>query len=138
MESAVSKLQTRKITSRFLIQKGACDAQIARFILVGGDDLDLTEELCLKHAEKFNWTWAAYNLLTDTACLRYSVAITEAREAYFRRVNRWWAFWDTYENAQRDLALARACAFYHAWVSPENQIAEGHGEYTLNISQASA
>jgi hypothetical protein len=124
METEVGQSKMRKVTSRLLRQRGACEPQIDLFIALGGDRLELTEALCLEHAMQFNWTWAAHLLLTNEAHPRYLAAIRGARERYSQRVNRWWAFWDTYENAQRDLARARASAFFNAWVSPENQIEE--------------
>lgn len=104
----------RRISSSLLLQKGACREQVELFIALGGDHLDLTEELCLEHAERFNWYWAAYQLLTQAASVIY----------YLDTTKRWWAIWNSAEKADRARLRTQASAFYRAWVSPENQIVD--------------
>jgi hypothetical protein len=53
-----------KITADLLRSKGACEEQVLLFVELGGDDLELTEELCVRHADKFDWFWAACKLLS--------------------------------------------------------------------------
>ena len=81
-----------KITSSLLRAKGACSEQVELFKSLDGDSLELTEALCLEHAEKFNWGWAAHNLLSRKALDKYNHAMDVA--------------WTEYENIE-DLARAK-------------------------------
>jgi len=125
MGTAVEQ-STARITSSLLRRKGACPAQIRLFIDLGGDDLEITEALCLAHARRFNWTWAAYRLLREEARETYVAGLRQAKSSYLRRGWRWClAFWDPYGIVtERHLARARASAFFRAWVSEENQTKE--------------
>ena len=60
-----------KITSELLKSKGACLESIALFVKLGGNKLELTEELCIEHASKFDWCWAARHLLSASAKADY-------------------------------------------------------------------
>ena len=52
-----------KITARLLKFKGACKEQVEKFKELFPDGVEVTESLCVIHAQDFNWDWAAYNLL---------------------------------------------------------------------------
>ena len=54
-----------KIALSLLESKGACVGSLATFRELFGDTSpELTDENALKYADKFDWTWAASNLLT--------------------------------------------------------------------------
>lgn len=72
----------KHITSDILRQKRACDDQIELFIELGGDRLELTKALCLKHANKFDWLWAGRNLLTPEGRTKFSHLMASARTEY--------------------------------------------------------
>jgi len=74
----------RKVTSSLLRQKGACVEQIHLFVALGGDDRELTEALCIEHAEKFEWSWAACHLLSPKARAEYCRVIQPAEVEYGR------------------------------------------------------
>lgn len=50
-----------------LKQLGACDGQVQLFEQLFGDAVQVTEELCIKHAGVFDWQWASEKLLKDSA-----------------------------------------------------------------------
>jgi hypothetical protein len=52
-----------KITARLLKTKGACKGQVAKFTELFPKGVEVTEALCVIHAQDFDWNWAAYNLL---------------------------------------------------------------------------
>jgi hypothetical protein len=60
-----------KITKRILQAKGACAWQVARFAETFPRGTGITEALCLSVADKFDWDWAAYNLLSPESCAKY-------------------------------------------------------------------
>ena len=73
-----------RITSEFLRSKGACENQVKLFESLSGDSLELTEALCVEHANKFDWEWAARNLLSDAAWAEYERVCAPARAEYVR------------------------------------------------------
>ena len=52
------------ITAKQLRKHGACSAQYELFVRLFGDEVIVTKELCIKHAQDFDWFWAATVLLT--------------------------------------------------------------------------
>ena len=70
-----------KITKTLLKRKGACRIQLALFASYYPKGVVVTRELCLKHAHEFNWSWAAYNLLSAPARKAFEEATAPAREA---------------------------------------------------------
>lgn len=63
-----------KITAEQLKKARACKAQLDLFISLGLDGVEITEELCVKHAQDFNWNWAAMRLLKRRAKRAYNEA----------------------------------------------------------------
>ena len=53
-----------KITKRLLQIKGACASQVALFAETFPHETEITETVCLAVADKFDWGWAAQNLLS--------------------------------------------------------------------------
>ena len=56
-----------KITSRIPRSKGACASQVDLFKEIFPKGVVITEALCVEHADKFDWIWAALNLLSKEA-----------------------------------------------------------------------
>ena len=52
-----------KITKHLLQSKGACASQVALFAETFPHGTEITEAVCLAVADKFDWNWAAQNLL---------------------------------------------------------------------------
>jgi hypothetical protein len=124
----------KRITSELLRRRGACRSQVALFVALGGDSLELTEALCLKHADKFDFNWAANHLLTPaadrvferierTALAEYE-RIRRPALAEYERIERaawteyeriWQPAWSKYESI-RQLARAEYARIQHqAW-----------------------
>jgi len=52
------------INVKRLITMGACEDQVnAMYDLIGDGDAPLTVEFAVKHAQVFDWDWAAYKIL---------------------------------------------------------------------------
>ena len=71
-----------KITLAQLKKLGAREDQVALFLKYFGEEVEATEALCVKHAQKFNWNWAANNLLSAPAQQAYNEAMASAQQAY--------------------------------------------------------
>lgn len=54
-----------KITKQQLIDKNACEDQIALFEELFGDEVEITPELCLSTKDKFDWLQVAIILLDE-------------------------------------------------------------------------
>ena len=53
-----------RISAAILRRKGACADQVKVFEdLFGTRTVEVTEALCVEHASRFDWDWAARNLL---------------------------------------------------------------------------
>lgn len=66
-----------KITARLLRCKGACADQVDLFVATFGKDakVEITEALCVEYATKFDWGWAAANLLPPPLYADYQAKI---------------------------------------------------------------
>lgn len=53
-----------KITLKQLIDLGACRHARKRFRELFGESVEVTDDLCVKHAEEFDWDWVASHLLS--------------------------------------------------------------------------
>ncbi len=71
-----------KITLTMLRRAGACKPQVKRFAELFGEEADVTEELCVQHAQEFEWDWAASNLLDDDQQKIYREARASAEKIY--------------------------------------------------------
>jgi len=80
-----------KISAKHLTKLKACNEQVQEFKKLFGDStVEITKELCLKHAQVFNWNWAATNLLTKDGYKAYLAAIDSALEAYLTAIEPDW------------------------------------------------
>ena len=52
-----------RLTTEMLMAQGACLMQVNKFRRLFGGSTEITVELCLKHAQAFDWEWAIDNLL---------------------------------------------------------------------------
>ena len=52
-----------KITAKYLEALDACKDQVALFRRHFGEEVEVSEKLCLAHAHEFDWNWAARRLL---------------------------------------------------------------------------
>jgi cell division septum initiation protein DivIVA len=78
---------SRILTAATLRGKGACSKQLTLFRQLTGEQVEVTVELCVKHAPDFNWDWVAYNLLTAPALAEYARVMTPALAEYARVMN---------------------------------------------------
>ena len=104
-----------KITARILKSKGACTDQVALFASLFPKGVQVTEALCLEHADKFNWSWAAQKLLPASARAEYERIVASARAEYARTEAPAWA---EYERAEAP-----------AWAEYERVRASARAEY---------
>lgn len=54
------------ITEEDLKAHQACDEQLALFVELFPNGVEVTEEVCLKYAQDFDWDWAACEFLSLT------------------------------------------------------------------------
>ncbi len=95
------------VSAERLRQRWACKEQITLFVSVFGEgDVEVTEALCVQHADKFDWDWAAHNLflrenqrsyrdqMAEAYCVEYDLTAdlrqkyNEIREALLRGLDR--------------------------------------------------
>ena len=67
-----------KITLDTLRDKDACMSQGRLFARLFPEGVEVTEELCLAHFNKFDWDWCAENLLSNSALVEYRRAKASA------------------------------------------------------------
>ena len=99
-----------KITVKQLRDLGACAEQVEMFECLFGASVEVTEALCVKHAQDFGvgaWDWAAGHLLSPSARAEYEAAVAPARAEYEAARAPAWA----------EYGAARARAFARAGVS---------------------
>ena len=106
-----------KITPEMLKARGACESQYNLFVELFPDGVEVTEELCVKHAGDFNFGWASLNLLNSSQLGTYYEARAQLQKAYYEAAvphrkafsdggaSLWTAYaeiaqlWKTYEGA---------------------------------------
>lgn len=83
-----------------LISHNACLSQMRRFNQMFPHGTLITSELCFKHANQFDWTWAARNLFTQWYSIhkfernardswaRYDVKYRDVHDLYVRMVTK--------------------------------------------------
>lgn len=76
------KAGTVKITTTQLEEAGACEEEVNEFRDRFGEEVDVTEELCIQNANAFSWSWAGTYLLTEDAYRVYSTAVDEAQQLH--------------------------------------------------------
>ena len=92
---------SRILTLETLKSKKACNEQVELFQKMFGDSVEITPELCIKHAKYFYFNWAAKNLLSNAALNKYNAEKNAAWEKYDAERN---AAYDKY-NAEKNAAL---------------------------------
>ena len=105
-----------KITAELLCAKGACTGQIALFRKFYPKGKNVTLATCLRHATRFNWRWAARNLLSAPAQKACIKEIDTAQTAYDRKCDAAWeasgkasgAAWTAAAWKARDKVIAAA------------------------------
>jgi hypothetical protein len=70
------------ITAERLRRAGACQDQRETFEEIFPSGVEVTEALCIEHADKFDWEWAAGALLSPEALHIYMAAARPARDTY--------------------------------------------------------
>ena len=113
-----------KITVERLRKLRACEYQVAKFAELFPDGVVVTKELCVKHAQDFDWHWAAVRLLSFHALAAYDKAITPARADYEKVIAPAWVdykkavapAWARYEKA-----AAPARADYEKVIEPARE-----------------
>ena len=70
------------ITLKQLDKRSACTGQRDLFEKLFGASVEITKELCIKHASDFDWTWAAKNFLSAPAQVEYDKALASAQVEY--------------------------------------------------------
>ena len=106
---------TKKITLRILKAKGACKSQCKLFATLFPKGVEVTEALCIKHADDFNWDWGARHLLRASALAEYERATAPASAEYQRAKA---SAWDEYKRVDAP-----------AWAEYEHVKASALAEY---------
>ena len=81
------------ISKELLEKHGACKNQLDKFVELFPDGVDATRELCLAHAQTFDFTWAQY-LLPRPAWKAYAGSTASARKAYYEATAAAWKAYD--------------------------------------------
>jgi hypothetical protein len=113
-----------RITSKLLKRKRACREQVALFEKLFPNGVEVTEAICVAHADKFNFHWAAENLLSASAWAEYKRVKDSVQAEYQRNLDAAWAEY------QRIVAPTGA--------EYERAVAASWPEYRRNIAVAFA
>ena len=76
-----SEVTQMLITLRNLLHAGACQEQREDFEELFGESVEITVDTAMKHAEVFDWSWAA-SMLPPVAYDRYHETAEEASKTY--------------------------------------------------------
>jgi hypothetical protein len=110
------------ITYDTLRTAGACQEQRELFRQLFPKGTEVTEELCVRHAQDFDWEWAAENLLDYAAWKAYRAAETSAWRVYTDTMaSAWEVYDDTRASAETAYTDTMASAFAKAWLSQEER-----------------
>ena len=105
------------ITLRQLDAKGACQDQRDKFKEIFGSQVEVTLDLCIKHAQDFDFNWAANYLLSSTAWAEYERVRASARAEYARVTAPARAEYERVRApARAEYERVRASAFFHAFM----------------------
>ena len=88
---------SRIITLQMLKEGRACHDQVVLFEDLFGDSTPVTEELCVKYASDFDFSFAAYRFLTEAAWDEYRKAKAAAWKEHWKTKD---AAWSEYEKAR--------------------------------------
>ena len=83
-------MKTRKLHVDQLIAINACTEQVDLFRSLFGEFVNVTEALCLKHSDKFDWGFAS-KLLSPAGQAEYERVSGLARAEYKRVTGLAWA-----------------------------------------------
>ena len=109
----------RILTTRQLIDRGACNEQVEAFRSRFGEYVEVTPELCASVAAVFDWVWAARHLLSAAAWAEYVRVRAPALAEYQRVAAAARAGYDRVEAAAwAEYERAKARAFGEAYNSP--------------------
>ncbi len=75
-----------KLTLQRLVELDACEEQREIFAEMFGTEVEVTEELCAKVANTFDWNWAVKNLLDAAAHAEYERTVNSAYAEYTRAI----------------------------------------------------
>jgi len=121
MELDYSK--TMKISAKHLTKLKACNEQVQEFKKLFGDStVEITKELCLKHAQVFNWNWAAMNLLTKDGYEAYLAAGNSAFKAYLAAIESDGKAYLAATNSAFKAAIESAEKAYQAATEPDGKV----------------
>ncbi len=81
---------SRILTLETLKLMNACYGQALLFQELFGDSVEITPELCIKHANDFDYNWAARNLLSKTGYDKYLIEKNAAWDKYRSEKNAAW------------------------------------------------
>jgi hypothetical protein len=109
------------LTLATLKEKCACADQCALFRSKFGQSVDVTRELCVSVAGKFDFHWAASNLLTAPALADYERATAQARADYLRARAPALALYPRCRRIWADYKRTRATAFADAYNSQSQE-----------------
>ena len=98
-----------KITAELLTRKGACKEQVDKFCDLFPEGVEPTRELCIAHANDFDWRWAAEHLLSASAAKAYEEACAPAVKAYN----------EARASAAKAYDEALASAWFDAWTGEQ-------------------
>ena len=82
------------VTLKQLDKLDACTGPRNLFEKLFGASVEITKDLCLKHASDFDWAWAADNLLGASARAEYDKVCASAWAEYDKVCAPAWAEYD--------------------------------------------
>lgn len=75
--------KNRILRKLWLEQAGACSDTVKRFNTTFGYHTRVTQKICLKHSNEFDWEWAAEHFLSDKGRRNYQGLTKKARDKYY-------------------------------------------------------
>ncbi len=93
---------SRTLTLITLKTNNACNEQVELFQKLFGDSVEITPELCIKHANDFDFTWAANNLLSKSSLYKYRNIRDTEYAIYINERNTEWGKYLTKETMARN------------------------------------
>lgn len=87
--SIADRLRKRYLimTQSRLEAAGACQDQIDTFVELFPDGVEITVELCDKHANEFSWSFAANNFLSDEEIAKWENSYMKTESMYRRHMD---------------------------------------------------
>jgi hypothetical protein len=133
---------SRVLTLSTLRKYGACSGEVTLFRNLFGERVEVTEELCLIHADNFSFNWAACRLLSDAAREDYARARDVAEAEYARAVAVAYAEYERARDAahaayERAVTPARA-EYVRAIAEYERATSAPYAEYLRAVAVAFA